>query len=152
MSYKFEAIIQKAPDKDATFIEIPFDVEVEFKAKRVKVKAKFDGVKYRGSIVNMGLGCYIIGITKAIRKEIGKEALDKVFVEIEKDEEERVIELPDDFKNAISENEDAMKFYKSLSYSSKKKYYQWITSAKKQETREKRIREAVLKLKSNVKL
>lgn len=152
MSYKFEAVIQKVPDKNATFIEIPFDVESEFKAKRVKVKAKFDGVEYRGSIVNMGLGCYIIGITKAIRKEIGKEALDKVFVEIEKDEEERVIELPDDLKNAISENEDAMKFYESLSYSSKKKYYQWITSAKKQETREKRISEAVLKLKSNVKL
>lgn len=74
------------------------------------------------------------------------------WLEVGLNEEERVIELPDDFKNAISENEDAMKFYKSLSYYSKKKYYQWITSAKKQETREKRIREAVLKLKSNVKL
>lgn len=152
MIYEFEAIIQKVPDKYATFIEIPFDVETEFNAKRIKVKAKFDGVKYRGSIVNMGLGCYIIGITKAIRKEIGKEALDKVFVEIEKDEEERVIELPGDFKNAINENEEAMKFYESLPYSSKKKYYQWITGAKKQETRKKRIAEAVLKLKSNTKL
>lgn len=74
------------------------------------------------------------------------------WLELGPNEEERVIELPDNLKNAISENEDAMKFYKSLSYSSKKKYYQWITSAKKQETREKRIREAVLKLKSNVKL
>ena len=69
MSYKFEAVIKKVPDKDATFIEIPFDVEKEFGAKRVKVKAKFDGVDYRGSIVNMGLGCHMIGITKAIRSK-----------------------------------------------------------------------------------
>ena len=27
MTYKFEAIIQQVENKDATFIEIPFDVE-----------------------------------------------------------------------------------------------------------------------------
>jgi len=70
--YNFEATIQKVPDRDGTYIEIPFDVEKEFGAKRVKVKAKFDGVEYRGSIVNMGQGCHIIGMTKDIRKEIGK--------------------------------------------------------------------------------
>ncbi|RDC48755.1 DUF1905 domain-containing protein, partial [Acinetobacter sp. RIT592] len=52
MSYNFEAIIKKISDKDATFIEIPFDVEKEFGARRVKVKTKFDGIDYRGSIVN----------------------------------------------------------------------------------------------------
>ena len=152
MSYKFEAVIKKVPDKDATFIEIPFDVEKEFGAKRVKVKAKFDGVDYRGSIVNMGLGCHMIGITKAIRSQIGKCAGDNIFVELEKDEEVREIELPEDFKDELCKNEEALKFYNGLSYSAKRKYYQWITSAKKEATREKRIVEAVLKLESNIKL
>ena len=152
MNYKFETIIKKVPDKDATFIEIPFDVQKEFGAKRVKVKAKFDGIDYRGSIVSMGQGCYMIGITKSIRKEMNKEAGDKVFVEIEKDEDIREIELPMDFKMELEKNEDALKFYNSLSYSAKRKYYQWITSAKKEETRQKRILEAVLKLESNIKL
>lgn len=146
MVYKFEAVIQKHPDKDATFIEIPFDVEETFGSKRVKVKAKFDEVEYRGSIVKMGLPCYMIGITKAIRKEIGKEAGDSISVEIEKDEEERVVELPEDFKLALDKNKVAKDFYESLSYSVKRKYVQWITSAKKSETREKRISEAVIKL------
>ena len=152
MSYKFEGIIKKIPDKDATFVEIPFDVEKEFGAKRVKVKAKFDGVYYRGSIVSMGQGCYMIGITKAIRNQIGKEAGDNIFVEVEKDEEVRKIQLPEDFKNELEKNEEALKFYNTLSYSAKRKYYQWITSAKKEETRQKRINEAVLKLESNIKL
>lgn len=152
MSYNFEAIIKKIPDKDATFIEIPFDVEKEFGAKRVKVKAKFDGVDYRGSIVSMGQGCFMIGITKAIRKEIGKDAGDNIFVEVEKDEEVREIEMPIDFKSELDKNEKALKFYNSISYSAKRKYYQWITSAKKETTRQKRILEAVLKLESNIKL
>ena len=152
MSYKFEGIIKKIPDKDATFVEIPFDVEKEFGAKKVKVKAKFDGVDYRGSIVSMGHGCYMIGITKAIRNQIGKEAGDNIFVEVEKDEEVREIQLPEDFKNELEKNEEALKFYNTLSYSAKRKYYQWITSAKKEETRQKRINEAVLKLESNIKL
>lgn len=152
MSYKFEGTIRKIPDKDATFVEIPFDVEKECGAKRVKVKAKFDGLEYRGSIVSMGQGCYIIGITKAIRKEIGKDAGDNIFIELEKDVEVREIELPVDFQSELDKNEEALKFYNNLSYSAKRKYYQWITSAKKEDTRQKRIVEAVLKLQSNVKL
>ncbi|HHD2753673.1 TPA: DUF1905 domain-containing protein [Clostridium perfringens] len=152
MVYKFEAVIQKHPGKDATFIEIPFDVEETFGSKRVKVKAKFDEVEYRGSIVKMGLPCYMIGITKAIRKEIGKEAGDCIIVEIEKDEEERIVELPEDFKLVLDKNKVAKDFYESLSYSAKRKYVQWITGAKKSETREKRINEAVIKLENNIKI
>lgn len=152
MIYKFDTKIIKMPDKDATFIEIPFDIEKEFGTKRVKVKAKFDGIDYRGSIVNMGHSCYIIGITKAIRKQIGKDAGENISVEIEKDEDIREIELPTDFKNVLEANEEAVKFYNKLSYSAQRKYYQWITSAKKEETRQKRIAEATKKLEENIKL
>ncbi|CEN85537.1 Uncharacterized protein conserved in bacteria [[Clostridium] sordellii] len=152
MIYNFEATIKKIPDKDATFIEIPFNVEKELGAKSAKVKAKFDGINYRGSIVSMGNGCYMIGVTKAIRKEIGKDAGENLLVEIEKDEEVREIELPIDFKVELEKNKIVLKFYDNLSYSSKRKYYQWIVSAKKEETRRKRIIEAIFKLESNIKL
>ena len=152
MKYKFEGILRKIPDKDATFVEIPFDVEQEFGAKRVKVKAKFDGVDYRGSIVSMGQGCYMIGVTKAIRNQLGKDYGDSIFVELDKDEEVREIELPTDFKDELEQNEQALKFYNNLSYSAKRKYYQWITSAKKEETRKNRIKESILKLESEIKL
>ena len=40
-----------------------------------------------GSSVRMGGSCYIIGITKEIRKAIGKEPGGTIDVTIEKDEE-----------------------------------------------------------------
>ena len=152
MTYKFEAIIQQVENKDATFIEIPFDVEKEFGAKRVKVKDKFDNVDYRGSIVRMGMPCFMIGLTKEIRKKIGKGIGDTVSVEIEKDEEERIVEIPIEFESMLNKNNNAKEFYESLSYSQKKKYITWITSAKKEETKIKRMNEALLKLEGKVKL
>ncbi|MBS5938549.1 YdeI/OmpD-associated family protein [Clostridium sp.] len=150
--YNFEAEIKKHDGKDATYIEVPLDIEKEFGAKRLKVKVKFDNVEYRGSVVRMGLPCYMIGITKEIRSKIGKSFGDIVSVELEKDEDERKIELPEDFKEKLILNEKSYGFYESLSYSQKRKYFQWITSAKKEETRMKRIEEAIKKLEEKIKI
>lgn len=149
---KFNAEIKKVEDKDGAYIEIPFDVEQVYGAKRVKVKATFDGVEYRGSIVKMGLPCYIIGITKDIRKKIGKKPGDIIEVTIEKDEEERIVEIPMDFKERIELDDNIKEFWNTLSFSMQKKYVVWITSAKKEETRNKRINEAIEKMKNKEKI
>ena len=99
----------------------------------------------------MGLPCYIIGITKEIRNKIEKTYGDIIEVEIKKDEEERVVEIPKEFDNLLDNNIDAKEFYESLSYSNKRKYIQWITSAKK-ETKIKRMDEAIIKLKDKIKI
>lgn len=86
--YEFEAIIQRVPDIDGAYVEIPFDIKQEFGKGRVKVHATFDGEPYDGSIVNMGVKnadgsvCYIIGLRKDIRKKIGKQPGDSVKVTI----------------------------------------------------------------------
>ncbi|OPX89875.1 MAG: hypothetical protein A4E53_01390 [Pelotomaculum sp. PtaB.Bin104] len=78
--YAFEAVIQKVPDMDGAYVEIPFDVKVEFGKGRVPVHATFDGEPYDGSIVKMGTPCHIIGIRKDIRVKIGKQPGDIVKV------------------------------------------------------------------------
>lgn len=86
--YQFHAIIQQNGDMDASYIIFPYDLRAEFGKGRVKVHATFDGAPYDGSIVNMGLKdkdgniCYIIGVTKAIRKQIGKTFGDEIEVSI----------------------------------------------------------------------
>ena len=88
-TFKFEAIIQKAPDQDGAYIAVPFDIKTEFGKGRVKVHATFDGEPYDGSIVNMGVKnadnsiCYIIGIRKDIRTKIGKQPGNRIKVTIE---------------------------------------------------------------------
>ncbi|TYP48134.1 DUF1905 domain-containing protein [Thermosediminibacter litoriperuensis] len=54
MKQRFQAEIKKHEGINGAYIETPFDVEAVFGAKRVKVKAYFDGKEYRGSIVRMG--------------------------------------------------------------------------------------------------
>ena len=67
----------------------PWDIRREFGKGRVKVQALFDGIPYNGSIVNMGLKnedgsvCYIIGVLKAIRKQLNKGDGDTIRVVIE---------------------------------------------------------------------
>ena len=87
-TYRFDAVIQKNPEMDAAYIIFPYDIREAFGKGRVKVRAAFDGEPYDGSIVNMGVKdmdgkvCYIIGVTKAIRKAIGKSFGDTVAVTI----------------------------------------------------------------------
>ena len=87
-TYEFETAIHKAPDQDAAYVHVPFDIKEVFGKGRVKVHATFDGEPYTGSIVNMGVKnpdgsvCYIIGIRKDIRAKIGKQTGDVVKVTI----------------------------------------------------------------------
>ena len=87
-SYEFSAVIEKVPDVDGAYVVFPYDIRAEFGKGRVKVHATFDGVPYDGSIVNMGVKradgsvCYILGIRKDIRAQIGKQPGDSVFVAV----------------------------------------------------------------------
>ena len=73
---------------DAAYIIFPYDIRKEFGRGRVSVEASFDGVPYKGSIVNMGVKnengeiCYVIGVKKDIRRKIGKTFGDIIKVEI----------------------------------------------------------------------
>ena len=87
-TYTFDAVIQKVTDLDGAFVAFPYDLRETFGKGRVKVHATFDGEAYDGSIVNMGVQhpdgsiCYVIGLTKAIRAKIAKQAGDTVRVTI----------------------------------------------------------------------
>lgn len=86
--YEYEALIRAAEQKGGTYVPFPYDIREEFGRGRVKVRATFDGAPYDGSIVNMGVKnedgsvCYIIGLRKDIRSEIGKQPGDRVLVTI----------------------------------------------------------------------
>lgn len=149
---KFEAKLKKVQDKNASYIEIPFDVLEVYGSKRVKVKATFDGIEYRGSLVKMGTDYHIIGVTKEIRDKINKTFGDTVSVTLEKDVEERTVKIPNDFKFELQKNISANDFFNTLSFSCQKKYINYITSAKKDVTRNNRIIKSIEKLTNKEKL
>ena len=79
-SLEFDAIILQNGNMDAAYVEVPYDIRALFGKGRLLVHATFDGVPYDGQIVKMGTPCYIIGLRKDIRKQIGKTFGDTVHV------------------------------------------------------------------------
>ena len=77
---EFDAIILQNENMDAAYVEVPFDIKAMFGKGRLAVDATFDGVPYSGQIVRMGTPCFIIGLRKDIRKQIGKTFGDTVHV------------------------------------------------------------------------
>ena len=151
MKQEFKAVIKQHENMNAAYIEPPFEVNEVFGSKRVKVKATFDGIPYRGSIVSMG-GCYLLGLTQEIRNKIGKGFGDEITVTVEKDEEERSVTIPGDFAEAIKNYDNAFSNFKALSFTAQKEYVNWITLAKRPETRSDRIRKAAALLAEGKKL
>lgn len=86
---KFNATILQNENMDAAYVEVPYDIKELFGKGRLLVNATFDGVPYRGQVVKMGTPCYIIGVTRQIRRQIGKSFGDVVEVVIRERESEK---------------------------------------------------------------
>ena len=88
MKYEYDTTLHEEPDGGA-YVAFPWDIRQVFGKGRVKVHVQFDGIPYDGSIVNMGVKnpdgsvCYVIGVLKSIRKELGKKDSDMIHVVIE---------------------------------------------------------------------
>lgn len=138
--YAFDAVINQRQGMNAGYIEFPYNVEEEFGIMgRVPIKASFDGVPYRGSLVKMGTDCHIAGLTKEIREQIGKSFGDMVHVVLTHDTEPRVVEIPSEVKRAMDKHPAVKRVFDKLSYTHQNEYVRWITAAKKKETKERRL-------------
>lgn len=147
---QFEAEIL-ANKSGGAYVIVPFDVEKEYGKKRVKIKAWFEDVLYRGLLVRMGTPHHILLVRKDIRAKIGKEPGDTVTIKLLEDTEPRIVEVPADFQQLLEENETVNAFFKKLSYTHQKEYVQWIEGAKKEETRERRMNKAIALMKEGKK-
>jgi len=147
--YKFNAKIEGG-DGGGAYVLFPYDSEKEFATKgKVSVKATFDGVPYRGSLIKYGNPLHMLGMLKAIREQIGKGPGDTIEVVVWKDEEVRTVKVPAQFEN-LMKKEGLLPVFEKLSYTHRKEYCRWITEAKKQETRLKRLERAIEMLKKGV--
>jgi len=59
----------------------------------------------------------------------------------------KVVEVPEDLQQVLKENPECELFFTNLAYTHRKEYVNWITSAKREETRNKRIVGTIERLK-----
>ncbi len=127
-----------------TFVMVPFDVESMYGRRgRIPVRATIDGHAIQSSLMPHGDGRHFIVVKKELRERIGKDAGAVVNVELRQDTRPRVVTLPDDFVSAMNGSPNVKTLFDGLSYSYRKEYVQWIEGAKRSETRERRIHQAV---------
>jgi hypothetical protein len=148
--YNFKAKIEAGIGGGAAVI-FPYDVEQEFGTKaRIPVKSTLDGVPYSGSLCKCGPEGHMLGVLKAIRQQIGKGPGDTIDVVLWKDEDARTVEIPPDLR-ALLKKEGLLGSFEKLSYTHRKEYCRWTTEAKKEETRQNRLRKAIEMLRTGVK-
>jgi hypothetical protein len=147
--YKFKAKIE-AGGGGGAYVLFPYDTEKEFATRgKLPVKETFDGVPYTGSLIKYGNPLHMLGMLKAIREQTGKGPGDTIEVVVWKDEEVRTVEVPAQFERLIKK-EGLLPAFQKLSYTHRKEYCRWITEAKKEETRLKRLEKAIEMLKEGV--
>jgi hypothetical protein len=145
MKQKFEAKLQgKGPGNAWTFLPIPFDVQKTFGSKtRVPVLGTINGFPFRNSLMPEGDGTHSMMVNKELQKGASATAGDTVAVVIELDKTPRSVAVPNDLKALLTKNKLAETAFNKLAYSHKKAFLDWIDSAKKPETRAKRLKETI---------
>ena len=134
-------------NKTATGIRVPDDVIAALgPSRRPPVQVTVNGYTYRTTVAVMN-GAFMFGVSADVRKNAGVAGGDEVDVEIVLDTEPREVIVPTDLQIALDTDPEASQFFRSLSYSHKSAYVLWIESAKKDETRQRRIPEAIMMLK-----
>jgi hypothetical protein len=111
---------------------------------RPPVTTTINGHSWKSRVAIMR-GRHLLGLTNANRKAAGVAIGEEVEVELELDSEPRVVE-PTDFTKALDANPLARAAYDRLAYSHRREHVRAIESAKKPETRARRIEKAVAML------
>lgn len=142
---KFRCTIDAAGRESATFICIPFDVKEVFGKARVPVKLTINDFTYRTTICVMG-GKYCVPLRKSNREGAKVKAGDVVQVSVTPDLEPRTVEVPADLKKFL-QSARVWELFDALSYTHKREYVEWITGARKDETRESRKEKMVAMIK-----
>ena len=121
------------------------NIEVEGQSGAGLVKVTVNGLTFRTTTAVMG-GRPLIGFNTANRKAAGVEPGVPVSITVENDTEPRVVEPPEELVAAFRTHKVAKATWSKLSYSHQREYAEWITSAKKPETREARVAKAIERL------
>ena len=134
--------------KTATGIEVPASViESLGGGKRPPVVVGFSGYSYRTTIGVMS-GRYLIPVSAEHRAAAGVQAGDTLTVTLTLDDAPREVEVPADLASALKAHPDARRTFDALPPSHRKAHVVSVTSAKTDETRQRRIAKAIDMLES----
>ena len=116
-------------------------------AKRFPVVATVNGYTWRTSVTRMK-GEFLLGLSREVRDGTGAQIGDEVEVTVELDQAPREVEVPGALAAALAADPDASATFDRLAFTHRKEYARWVAEAKRDETRQRRVEQAVEMIRS----
>ena len=111
-------------------------------AKRFPVVATVNGYTWRTSVARMG-GEFLVGLPREVREGAGVTAGDDVEVTLELDTVPREVEVPEALAAALATDPEAKAAFDGMAFTHRKEYARWVAEAKRDETRQRRVQQAL---------
>ncbi|MEV5974073.1 YdeI/OmpD-associated family protein [Streptomyces sp. NPDC051921] len=141
---KFRTFVE--PPEPMRGLEVPPEVMAALGGgARPPVTITVNGHSWKSRVALLR-GRHLLGLSKANRQAAGVATGDEVEVELELDTEPRVVVEPADFAQALDDDPVARAAYDNLAHSHKREHVRAVESAKKPETRRRRIEKAIATL------
>jgi hypothetical protein len=111
-------------------------------AKRFPVVAIVNGYTWRTSVARMR-GEFMVGLSREVREGAGVQAGDTVTLELVLDTEPRTVDVPPALAEALESDPQAKAAFEGMAFTHRKEYARWIEEAKREETRARRVAQAL---------
>jgi len=144
---RFKATLEESGRGGGRLLQVPFDAKQVFGEARPAVAGTLNGTPFRGRLSAYGGKTYL-GLKKEIRDSAGIDLGDVVDVTLDRDEAPREVEVPAALLVAFERDSAAKAAFGKLAFTHRNEYARWISEAKKEETRERRVAKALEMLKA----
>ena len=150
----FRGILHATPGGGGgAYVELPDDAVAALDARRrTSVQATIDGIPYTGQVMPYTFEGrekrVVLGITKAIRSQAGREIGDELAIELERDNRSRSasFEVPAELADALADDDAAAAAWELLAPSHRREHARHVAEAKRDETRRRRAAQALEQL------
>lgn len=142
--FKAKLLRPAAPKAAAwTFLVLPVEASGKLPTRSmVTVDGTLDGNPFQATLEPDGRGGHWLKVDKALRESAGVAAGDTVTLEMTPVDVEPEPRLPPDMRKALAAHPAARAPWDDITPAARRDWIHWITSGRKAETRERRIRTA----------
>jgi hypothetical protein len=142
-SVSFRAVVESARG-GGHVLEVNTDVAEKLGAKhRTRVRGTLDETEYRSNLISMG-GRLMLGVHKATLQAAGRDTGDAVRVTMAIDADPLPNdEVPAILARALKKSAPASAAWESMPPSHRRRYVGFITEAKRDETRARRVEDSI---------
>ena len=139
-SKRFEARLERLRSRlNWIIIHVPFDAAKVWGLRgQIRVKGEINGSVFRTSLFPTREGRHFLLVNKRMQKEARAVEGSVARFQIELDNEERTVTIPDELKRILKHDRELRGWYDGLNYSTRNDIAKWITEPRGAEARARR--------------